>query len=92
MKEKFIKAITKEIEERYSFNIIVSIECPSICLQNVHNLEVTEIEETETTFDIDTTDMCFKIGKNYTKISYDEHENEYTFNYENGVVITITII
>jgi len=92
MEKNFINAITKELEEKYTFNIVVSIECTSIHLQNCHNLEVIKVEETETTIDIDTSDMCFTIGKNYTELSYNEYENEYTFNYENGVVITITII
>ena len=92
MKHQLIKAFTKKIDERYTFNIIVSIECPTIFLQNVHNLEVSDIQETEHTIDIDTTDMCFRIGKNYTEISYNEYENEYAFIYENGVVISITIM
>lgn len=92
MKTQFIKNITKEIEEKYTLNIIVSIECPSIFLQNVHNLEVSDIQETEHTINIDTTDMCFNIGKNYIEISYNEYENKYTFTYENGVVISITIL
>ena len=92
MKKQFVNAITKKLEEKYTFGIVVSIECPSIHLFNCHTLEVTEIEETETTFDIDTSEMCFKIGKNYTEISYDEYEDEYTFRYENSVVITVAII
>lgn len=92
MMKNFVNAINEKLENEYSFNVTVSIECPTICLQNCHTLEVFGIEETETTIDIDTSDMCFTIGKNYTELSYNEYENEYTLNYENGVVITVTII
>lgn len=92
MKKQFINEITKALEEKYSINIIVSIEYPTICLQSCYDLEIYEINETETTIDIDDGEMGFKFGKNYTEVIYDEYENEYTFKYENGVVISITII
>lgn len=92
MKKQFIDTITKELTEKESINITVSIECAEINLQNCHNLEVEGIEETENTIELATDILTFKIGKNYTKLSFDEYENEYTFEYVNGVVITVTII
>lgn len=92
MKKQFIDTITKELTEKESINITVSIECAEINLQNCHNLEVEGIEETENTIELATDILTFKIGKNYTELSFDEYENEYTFEYVNGVVITVTII
>lgn len=92
MEKKFIDFIEKELAEKDTIHINVSIECEEIHLQNCHNLEVTEVEETEDTITLETDVIPFTIGKNYTELSFDEYENEYTFKYENGVVISITII
>ena len=92
MKKQFLNAIAKKLEKEYTVAIVVSIECPSIYLFDCHSFDVIKIDETKTTIDIDTTDMCFKIGKNYIDIFYDEIEDEYTFRYENDVIITVAII
>ena len=92
MMKNFVNAINEKLENEYSFNVTVSIECPSICLQNCHTLEVFGIEENETSVVIDDEEMSFSIGKNYTEVLYDEYEDEYTFKYENGVVLTVAII
>ena len=92
MEKKFFNTIIKELTEKELINITVSIECAEIHLKNCHDLEVTKVEETENTLKLVTDILTFEIGKNYTELSFDEYENEYTFKYENGVVISITII
>lgn len=89
MKEKFVTSIKEELAEKESIYINVSIECEEINLQNCHNLEVTEIAESEEVIELETDVLTFTVGKNYTDLSFNEYENDYIFEYANGVVIHI---
>ncbi len=90
--ERLVKAMAERIEKDLEVNVIVSIECAEIHLQNCHSLEIKGIEETDNTIELVTDILTFTVGKNYTESSFDDCENEYTFEYANGVVITIAII
>ena len=93
MKEKMLKEITNRINETDALKIFVGIDCAPIHLKNFHELEITGAEETETGIVFDTAEaLTFEIGKNYTAVSYDEYENEYKFEYDNGVTITISLL
>lgn len=89
---QFINAITEKIKSSMVANIIVFIEYPLISLQNCHDLEVVNIKQNETQFILDVKHIRFTIGKNYSEISYDEVMNEYTFKYENDMVVAIVIL
>lgn len=87
-----IKKLKKELTEKGTIGINVLIECSEINLQNCHDLEVEGIKETENAIEFATNVLTFTVGKNYTKLSFDDCENEYIFEYANGVIIRITII
>lgn len=91
MKEKFVTSIKKELAEKETIHINVSIECEGINLQNCHNLDVTEVAESEDVIELETDVLTFTVGKNYTDLSFDEYENDYAFEYANGVVIHIAM-
>ena len=95
--EKLIKAL-KEIgletkENGTEVHVSVSIECKDIHLDNLHDLTLVAMEETEDKLELLLdSNMIFAVGKNYDSVDYDEYENAYTIIYRNNVIITITIM
>lgn len=91
--KNFIEQITKEIEEKETCKINVSIECESIHLRNMHDLEITNVTETDTEIALSTTyGLDFTIGKNYIDIIYIEPDNDYIFKYVNDMEIRIAVL
>lgn len=90
--ERLIEDLRAKLETEESVDATISIECKDIMLENVHDLFITDVEETEHTIEFDTDlGITFTIGKDAVSVDYLECENEYTFTYKNNVVITIMI-
>jgi len=89
-----LKEMGLEIEENGTeVYASVSIECKDIHLENLLDLTLVALEETEDKLELLLdSNMIFSMGKNYDSVDYDEYENAYTIIYRNNVIITITIM
>lgn len=90
----FVETIKEGIKEQERFFVNVSVECDAINLQNMHDLEVTNIEETQDKIELETTlGNNFIIGKNYKDVNYNEYTcgTDYTFRYDNDLKMCVMV-
>lgn len=93
MLKEMLQEIRNIIEEKEECAITATFMCDTIHLKNIHSMDIEKVEETENEIILHTTEsVSFSFGLNTISEDFNEYENEYTFVYDNGFTIIITIL
>lgn len=87
----FMEVIKEELANKGTCDISVAINYEEIHLKAMHTSEVTDITETDESYQLETNSLPFTIGKNYNRMVFNEFEREYNFVYDN-IDICVTIL